>query len=378
MTAERRRADLIAELSAAGSLDDAWRPAFEQVARHEFLPDTIWIVDRATGGRLRPLHRDDEPDGWLDRAYRDAPVDTQVDDGHPAADGTGWEVTSSASQPSIVAEMLAAADAQPGMRVLEVGTGTGWNAALLAHRVGAENVTTIEVDPGLAELARARLDAAGFAKITVITGDGAAGWADGRPYDRVIATVGATVTPYAWVAQTRPGGWVVVPLIDTFEPPGLAVLTVDEHGGAEGGLRDAYAFMGMRSERWARPDPDWISAPETTGTTELHPYRWSGDRAAAVAIGQRLAPGVHAHYTARTDTAGVMWLLDPTTRSWASVEVGGQPPYSVEQSGPRRLLDEVETALRWWQQQGGPAVADWRVTVDRNGQRVRLPPGGHV
>ena len=168
---------------------------------------------------------------------------------------------------------------------------------------------------------------------------------------------------------------MVVPLIDTFEPPGLAVLTVDEHGTAEGGLRNPYAFMGMRAERWTRPDPDWIGAPEAAGTTQLHPYRWTGDRAAAVAIGQRLVPGMHAHNAARTDTAGVMWLLDPASRSWASVEVGGQPPYPVEQGGPRRLIEEVETAHRWWQRQGEPPLSDWRVTVDQGGQRVRLVTG---
>ncbi|WP_414710992.1 methyltransferase domain-containing protein [Pseudonocardia sp.] len=78
--------------------------------------------------------------------------------------------------------------AQPGDRVLEIGTGTGWHAALLAHLIGPENVTSIEVDPCVADRARAAL--ARHGKVTVITGDGAAGHPDRAPYDRVVATVG--------------------------------------------------------------------------------------------------------------------------------------------------------------------------------------------
>jgi protein-L-isoaspartate O-methyltransferase len=76
----------------------------------------------------------------------------------------------------VVAEMLAALEAEPGMRVLEVGTGTGYNAALLAHRLGIGNVVSVEVDPVVAEHARQALAAAGFSGVTVVTGDGAEGY----------------------------------------------------------------------------------------------------------------------------------------------------------------------------------------------------------
>jgi len=150
MTPEDARARMVAGLVATGALDETWRAAFEQVPRHLFIPEVIWLLDRRAGGRLRPLRRDDDQARWLELAYRDAPVDTQVDDGRPALGG-GWEVTSSASQPTVMAHMLAALDPQPGERILEIGTGTGYNAGLLAHRVGPENVTTIEIDPEVAE-----------------------------------------------------------------------------------------------------------------------------------------------------------------------------------------------------------------------------------
>ena len=92
---------MVAGLVATGALDETWRAAFEQVPRHLFIPEVLWLLDRQAGGRLRPFCREDDQTRWLELAYRDAPVDTQVDDGRPAPEG-GWEVTSSASQPTVI------------------------------------------------------------------------------------------------------------------------------------------------------------------------------------------------------------------------------------------------------------------------------------
>lgn len=88
---------------------------------------------------------------------------------------------------------------------MTVAAGTGYNAALLAEIVGAENVVSVEIDPGLAEQARGSLRRSGHA-VAVVTADGESGYPAGAPYDRVVATAAATEVPYAWVAQTRPGG----------------------------------------------------------------------------------------------------------------------------------------------------------------------------
>lgn len=102
------------------------------------------------------VHRADDPDGWLTLCYTNTSITTQVDDGHPDEQGRGCEPMSSSSMPSVVAEMLAALQVEPGMWVvLEIGTGTGWNAALMAYRLGAQNVTTLEIDPAVAEHERA-------------------------------------------------------------------------------------------------------------------------------------------------------------------------------------------------------------------------------
>ncbi|MFJ5608114.1 methyltransferase, FxLD system [Streptomyces sp. NPDC093221] len=144
------------------------------------------------------------PDASLEDAYANAPVNIKYD-----TDGTS---ISCASQPGVVALMLDQLDARPGERILELGAGTGYNAALLAHLVGDTGyVTTIDVDDDLVEGARAHLATAGVSNVDVLTRDGAVGHAAGAPYDRIIATVGAHGVPHAWMQQLAPGGRLVVP-----------------------------------------------------------------------------------------------------------------------------------------------------------------------
>ncbi|MGH3735014.1 MAG: methyltransferase, FxLD system [Micromonosporaceae bacterium] len=141
----------------------------------------------------------------IDQAYADNPVYTKTD-------AAGASI-SAASQPRIVAMMLEQLDAQPGERILEIGAGTGYNAALIAAIVGhTGHVTTIDVDPDLVDGARRHLSAAGVGNAEVILGDGALGHPGGAPYDRIIATVGAWETPTAWLNQLAPDARLVAPL----------------------------------------------------------------------------------------------------------------------------------------------------------------------
>jgi protein-L-isoaspartate O-methyltransferase len=122
----------------------------------------------------------------------------------------------------------AAARVADGMRVLEIGTGTGWNAALLAHRLGHAAVTSVEIDPDITRQAAQALTAIGHTP-KVVCADGSLGYPMDAPYDRVIATCAVSTVPYAWVAQTRPGGMILAP----WAPPAsrndpLARLTVND------------------------------------------------------------------------------------------------------------------------------------------------------
>jgi protein-L-isoaspartate(D-aspartate) O-methyltransferase len=129
---------------------------------------------------------------------------------HRDADGVA---VSSASAPGAVAGMLDQLDVRPGHRVLEIGAGTGYNAALVAYLAGpAGAVTTIDIDEDVAAGARRGLVAAGYPDVSVICGDGALGYERHAPYDRIIITAGAWDLPPAWSEQLTPGGGLVVPL----------------------------------------------------------------------------------------------------------------------------------------------------------------------
>jgi protein-L-isoaspartate(D-aspartate) O-methyltransferase len=118
-----------------------------------------------------------------------------------------------ASQPGLVGAMLEQLDARPGHRVMEIGAGTGYNAALLAHLAGPEGqVTTVDIEEDAAEGARRNLTAAGYGGVRVICGDGEDGCPAAAPFDRIIVTAGAWDIPPAWLEQLTPGGRIVVPL----------------------------------------------------------------------------------------------------------------------------------------------------------------------
>jgi len=127
-------------------------------------------------------------------------------------DETGQPISSS-SQPTIMAIMLDQLDLAPGQRVLEIGAGTGYNAALISHVVGPSGeVTSVDIDPDLVGRAREHLVAAGFRDVTVVCADGAGGYPERAPYDRVIATVGVSDLAPAWLEQAVPQARIVVPL----------------------------------------------------------------------------------------------------------------------------------------------------------------------
>jgi protein-L-isoaspartate(D-aspartate) O-methyltransferase len=373
---------MLDELTERGELSSDWEDAFAAVPRHVFLPDTVWWQDEKIDGAvdLVPLHRGEEPEAWIAMAYSNQAVIIQVDDGVPVGPGLrGYDITSSASMPTMVAVMLGKLQAQPGMSVLEIGTGTGYNAALLAHRLGQRAVTTVEIDAALADHARKVLVDAGYGDVAVITADGAEGYVPRAPYDRVLSTAAVREVPYPWIAQTRPGGLVVTPWGSDYYNGNLLALSVDDHGVGVGRIIEEAAFMRLRSQRSFR---GWVSRDvydedhAVESTTELHPYDVAGTRGASTAIGLRV-PSCRYLYHSTEDNDGddaVLWLLDSSSRSWAALyhRPDQYGPYRVRQLGSRRLWDEVEAAYRWWAEQDQPSVDRWLITVDAAGQRVTL------
>ena len=372
-SAERRRR-LVAALRARGALhDDRVAAALSRVPRHVFLPEFD-----------------------LDQAYADDAVPTKLDaEGRPI---------SSSSQPAIMALMLEQLDVRPGQRVLEIGAGTGYNAACLACLTGdAALVTTVEIDDDLAAGAREHLAACGFGEVSVVCGDGGLGWPPDAPYDRIIATVGAwDITP-AWAGQLAPGGRLVLPLSlrgalqysVALEPAGdhLASVSILPCGFMR--LRGAFAGpetvtrlgerAGLLVEDTARPpgaddlagllaQPGpavgtgvqitgrdlyaglavWLAIREPTGIGRLA-YPPPGPGAA------RPAPlhGSHLLLTSAHGCATVVPVGGPPADADGMFEAGTRP-YGSEGF---QLAERLASHIRDWDAAGRPALADLRIGV---------------
>jgi protein-L-isoaspartate(D-aspartate) O-methyltransferase len=135
------------------------------------------------------------------------------------------------SQPYIVAYMTEVIDPRPGQKVLEVGTGSGYQAAVLAELVG--EVYTIELLPELAATARKRLERLGYRNVHVKAGDGYLGWPDKAPFDAVVVTCGAKEVPEPLFEQLKPGGKLVIPVGEVAAGQTLRVITRGPGGKRE-------------------------------------------------------------------------------------------------------------------------------------------------
>jgi protein-L-isoaspartate(D-aspartate) O-methyltransferase len=194
------------------------------------------VTDEALANALRAVERHRfVPGATLDDAYADRAIGISHD--------RSGRLVSSISQPTIVATMLAEARLVPGSRVLEIGTGAGYNAALARVLVGPTGaVVTVEIDDTLARAARARLPD----DVTVVVGDGHAGWAPGAPYDAIIVTAAAASIADEWRAQLADGGRLVVPMIEA-DGHHQAVVTFVRHGERLRELRRVPArFVALR------------------------------------------------------------------------------------------------------------------------------------
>lgn len=175
---ERQRRELIETIRERGITDLEVLRAFDQVPRHLFVPDAV-----------------------QHRAYEDAPLPI------------GYGQT--ASQPSIQALYLQLLEPRPGDRVLEVGTGSGYQTALLAALAG--NVYSIERIRELSIRARQVLDQLRFTNIALLVGDGTIGWSRYAPYDQILVAAGAPSAPQALLGQLAPGGRMLIPIGDRQE-----------------------------------------------------------------------------------------------------------------------------------------------------------------
>jgi protein-L-isoaspartate(D-aspartate) O-methyltransferase len=168
-----RHAMVVEQIAAEGVTDAATLRAIRTVPRHEFVPADL-----------------------RDRAYGDYPLPI----------GLGQTI----SQPYVVAYMTELIRPRPGMKVLEVGTGSGYQAAVLSE-IGCE-VYTVEIFEALAAGARERFARLGYGAVRVRHGDGHFGWTEGAPFDAILVTAAAGYVPPALIEQLKPGGRLVIPV----------------------------------------------------------------------------------------------------------------------------------------------------------------------
>ncbi|MCD5407756.1 hypothetical protein LR090_00565 [Candidatus Bipolaricaulota bacterium] len=354
------------ELRQKGAISSrAVEEAFRRVKRHRFLNG--WY-------RLLPSKGDIRIWEWVEydpeaptseslvAIYSDQPLVVQVE---------GVAPTSSTSQPSLVARMLELLELRPGMRVLEIGTGTGYNTALLCELVGDSNlVWTIEVQPHVAEDAQAALAREGYRRVHVVVGDGFYGVHEGVPFDRIEATVGCSDISSHWLNQLAPGGSMLIPLQHGhWHPLVLVTHHPEDPRQAKGRVVDWSGFMPIQGVLawanpwqallsggpgklfWRRPLPEGLPPMEERD----HPL---GNRA-------HLAFQFFLALVARelwVDSCGY-GLVEPGAK--AVVEI---TPHGIEGRCPpggsracERLYERLLEALERWERLGRPAPEDYEL-----------------
>jgi methyltransferase of ATP-grasp peptide maturase system len=373
-----RAARLAAELVDHGDLHDpAWSAAVAAVPRHRLVP-TAYRQDPVTGA-WQTL--DTSTGAGLELVYSPETLITAL------ADHGAYQVAvSSSTKPDLMLRMLETLDVRDGHRVLEIGTGTGYNAALLSHRLGADRVFSVDIDPELVETARTRLAGIGQHP-TLATVDGAQGLRQHAPYDRIIATCSVPTIPWAWIDQLAPDGRVLADLKVHDTAGNLVDLRRLDPDRAEGRFTARWAtFMTIRHSTTpteVRPaaDPAGRTSAERTTTAPAQPW-WTHRvvwfLAQFTGLPTELAIGMRLDPDTRQPTAATLTAPDGSA---ATVELADHDGgHRLTETGPTPLWPAVERAHRQWTELGRPDWPRLGLTVTRTEQRIWLddPAGPHT
>ncbi|TCP57051.1 methyltransferase of ATP-grasp peptide maturase system [Tamaricihabitans halophyticus] len=383
------QSEFVHDLVDSGALTDpGWIAAFTEVPRAAFVP---YFFDQQAGIPDWFLVEAESAE-WAAGVYSRRALITQLDGdtGKASQARQNGRVdgipTSSSSSPTLMASMLESLDVHDGHTVLEIGVGTGYNAGLLAHRLGADNVTSLDVDAALVSLARTRLDVLGY-RPHLEAADGAKGCAARGPFDRVLATVGFDRIPAEWIEQTKPGGKILVP-VDRHGTGGLlALLTVTEDGKAQrkraqgGFLPGTGFFMPVRANQGATPSrvPSVDLDKLASRRTELPADLATSPRESFQFFGALLVGGFSwVQFTPRDGAPTETWLTQPSG-AWVCHRTDPDGIHQVYQGGPRRLWDELESSYQEWVRLGRPQRQRFGLTVDGTEHTLWLdqPAGAH-
>ncbi|MGW0731319.1 protein-L-isoaspartate(D-aspartate) O-methyltransferase [Streptomyces sp. NPDC002851] len=372
----RPRAEALADKVTADA--PVWREAVADTPRHALVP-RWWTADRETGGW--DLHDGaTDPSAWLDAAYSDVTLVTRVgplhaDHATPGQSGTG-EPTSSSTLPGLIVTMLRHLDVPDGAHVVDVATGSGYSAGLLAHRLGDDAVLSVDVDPYLTTVAARRLD--GIGRHPRIETTDATGPLPVTGYDRLMSTVSARGVPASWLAALRPGGRLVTTIAFTSL---MVVAEVRSDDSAEGGVMSDHGhFMAVRhDEDYASRLPEGYQRARdgegdtvTTGKRPI-PDWWQDWQLSTVY--ELTSPGVQVRTQIGEDGERLLWLLH-RDGSWARASAShGSALPTVHQAGPRRLWDELERAEARWNEAGRFDPRDLRARLTPEDSVLGTPDG---
>lgn len=390
----------------------------ENVTRHRALVDAL-----GERGLL--------PDPRVEAAFRAVPrhlflpgvpaATVYSDEAIPTRRREGFAISSS-SQPAVMAIMLEQLDLRPGDRVLEIGAGTGYNAALIAHIVGpGGTVVSVDIDEDIVEEAQAHLTRAGFSGVRVVCGDGALGYGEAAPFDRIILAVGAWDIAPAWIEQLRPGGRLVLPLALTGTAQKIVAFERRDGHLASVSVQDG-GFMPLRGVA-AGPPVHFplgnetglvltVGAPRPVDAGHVYrlltgPYEdlpanmlvTSGDLWSGISLWLALQADTTCTLIGGDTPAGhivpSLFSASPAFRASIglledSISLLARPtggPFSAEtpfplairrfgsgDDAPRRLFD----LLHGWDRAGRPSTGRLHLTVYPRGSASSIPPGDTV
>ncbi|PNG21869.1 ATP-grasp peptide maturase system methyltransferase [Streptomyces cahuitamycinicus] len=363
--------------------DPAWRAAVEAVPRHRFVPGFYLPAGERDELGLRawePVTAELDYGRWLAAAYSDTTLITQFDgeevDWRAPVVRHGGAPTSSSTLPSLVVRMWSDAEVAEGHTVLEIGTGTGYSTALACERLDSGDVTSIEVDPRRLEAAADALYGCGYTP-TLAVADGLYGYWPEAGFDRVVAACSFRAVPPALLAQTRPGGKVLLILSGWLYGYARVLLTVAGDGTAEGSLLPGtVSFMSARTHAapaFGNP-AHWVAGlPDGPRAARHGPERLVAVTEEAFHLRFLTQCAVPNAQMVTVDEA--VYLVDVVTGSAATL-TPADGDWHVREGGPVRLWERVESVLDAFDAAGRPRPETFTLRVCPDGQRLehsRMP-----
>ena len=374
---ETLRAEFPSLVDPDHTVEPQWRAALRDVPRDLFVPYFFVPLPDRPGWRIVESPNPE----WANRVLTNRPLITQLNGSDEVAEALrrgatveGW-ATSSSSQPSLMVLMLETLGVHEGHRVLEIGTGSGYNTALLCHRLESSDIVTVDVDPAITGRARARLAQLDYHP-HVVTADGMQGCPVHALFDQIMATVAIPRLPQPWIEQTRDGGTILFPL-DTRNGGGLLPLLTVNGDTAEGHfLPDYGGFMPVRQQK--RHDAALAAfreVPDHQGTerTTVLAHEVATDEKAPFEYFAALFTGGYDQMSFTPSSGGPTqtWIALPDG-SWACHTTDTDGTHRVRQGGPQQLWARIES-LHWhWTNLGQPQRHRFGLTVTPETHQVWL------